>query len=562
MGPDNLHPHLLKLCADKIYDPITCLFNYIMNTQLIPQEWKIHKIIPVPKKGDLTLTKNYRPISLLSILSKVLERLVYDKIIDFVKPKISSSQFGFLKHRSSLTQLLSSYSQVVDALNSGNSCNVVYLDLAKAFDKVPHKELLFKLWMLGITGNLWKWFQNYLVNRSHFVQFNASRSDALPVLSGVPQGSILGPLLFIIYINDMPNEISLSSIYVFADDTKLIKRQCTQDDLSILQSDLNNLLNWCNKWSLALNASKCIHIKFGHCTSSSHLELGELPIKLQDSHKDLGITVQSALSWTPHINTICQKAYCSLGLIRRNTQVHHNRITKRKLYITLVRSNLTYCSQLWRPHLHKNISKIEKIQRRATKYILNNSTLDYKSRLINTHLLPMMYWLELQDTLFLIKCFQNKYENFDITNYLSFSSTNTRSSSSSKLTYKFSRTNTTRHFYFSRITKLWNSLPPIDLSLSFNSLKAKLYDHFWSHFLTNFNSTNICSYHTIMSMHQTHVIFLFFCFQDVHTIGHNLQHVTWKKFILIPPSPHTVTVTVTCCKASIIIIIISWPLSL
>ena len=182
----------------------------------------------------------------------MLERLIYNKIIDFIKPRITSQQFGFLKHRSCLHQLLSSYSEVVDSLNSGDSCSVVYLDLAKAFDKVPHNELLYKLWITGITGNLWKWFRNYLSNRSHFVQFDSSCSDHLPVLSGVPQGSILGPLLFILYINDMPSATTSSSIYIFADDTKLIKRTSVQADLSSLQTDLDNILKWCNKWCLSL----------------------------------------------------------------------------------------------------------------------------------------------------------------------------------------------------------------------------------------------------------------------------------------------------------------------
>ena len=499
MGIDNLHPHLLKLCTPTIYEPVTSLFNSIIKTQLIPEEWKIHKIIPVPKNADPTLVQNYRPISLLCVLSKVLEKLIYNKIIDFIKPQITSQQFGFLKHRSCLTQLLSSYSEVVDFLNSGDSCSVVYLDLAKAFDKVPHNELLYKLWITGITGNLWKWFRNYLSNRSHFVQFDSSCSDHLPVLSGVPQGSILGPLLFILYINDMPSAITSSSIYIFADDTKLIKRSSVQSDLSSLQTDLDNILKWCNKWCLSLNASKCVHVKFGRGCSSPSLKLGNSVIQSLETHKDLGVTVHCTFSWTCHIDLICRKAYCSLSLIRRNTQIYHNQITKRKLYniICLVRSNLTFCSQLWRPKLHRDIIKIEKIQRRATKFILNSSSADYKSRLIQTNLLPVMYWFELQDLLFVIKCLKKPTENFDIKKFLSFSTSITRSGTQHKLVFNHVRTNTVRHFFFHRVVKLWNSIPLVDLSLSFETLKTTLYNHFWSHFITNFDPSDICSYHII-----------------------------------------------------------------
>ncbi len=226
-------------------------------------------------------------------------------------------------------------------MNSGDSCSVVYLDLVKAFDKVPHKELLFKLWTTGITGNLWNWFRNYLSDSSHFVQFDSSCSEALPVLSGVPQGSILGPLLFIMYINDMPNAITSSSIYIFADDTKLIKRQCKQEDLNSLQANLNNIQSWCNEWSQTLNASKCVDIHFGRGTSSL-LNLGNIPIQTLDTHKDLGNPVNCTLLWTSKIDSICKKAYFSLNLIRRKTQKYHNQTTKCKLYISLVRSNLTY----------------------------------------------------------------------------------------------------------------------------------------------------------------------------------------------------------------------------
>ena len=147
----------------------------------------------------------------------------------------------------------------------------MYSDLAKAFDKVPHNELLYKLWITDITGNLWKWFRNHLSNRYHFIQFDSLCSDHLPVLSGIPQGSILGPFLFILYINDMPSAITSSLIYIFADDTKLIKRTSVQADLSSLQTDLDNILKWCNKWCLSLNASKCVHIKFGRgCSFYSH----------------------------------------------------------------------------------------------------------------------------------------------------------------------------------------------------------------------------------------------------------------------------------------------------
>ena len=223
-----------------IHKSVTTLFNSIIQTQ---KNGKSTKLFPFQRKVTLHLSK-----TTVLYFFLVLERLICDKIINFIKLKLTSHQFGFLKHRSCLTQLLSSHSEVVDSLNSGENCSIIYLELAKAFDKVPHNELLYKLWTMGIIG---KWFRNYLSQRSHFVQFDSSSSDTLPVLSCVPQGSILGPLLFIIYINDMPTAITSSSIYIFADDTKLVKRTCVLADYSSIQTDLDNILIWCNKWNLS-----------------------------------------------------------------------------------------------------------------------------------------------------------------------------------------------------------------------------------------------------------------------------------------------------------------------
>ena len=188
MGHDNINPKILKFCALALADPITSLFSKCLKSGNIPSEWKVHKICPVHKKGSKLDVKNFRPISLLCIISKVLESLIYDKVINFIRPLLSVRQFGFLNNRSCLTQLLTSFSEIFQSIDDKKVTDVVYFDFRKAFDSVPHDELLFKLWSLGITGELWFWFKNYLKNRTHYVSIDGSDSNYKPVISGVPQG--------------------------------------------------------------------------------------------------------------------------------------------------------------------------------------------------------------------------------------------------------------------------------------------------------------------------------------------------------------------------------------
>ena len=212
-------PLLLKLGAATLTLPFTHLFNTCFCS--IPDEWKVYKIIPIPKGSNPADVQNYRPISLLCIMSKILESIIYNKIIDFVCPFISAHQFGFLSKRSCINQLLSSFSYIVNSVDSKTSCDIVFRDFIKAFDPIPHSELLFKLWSYGITGPLWSWFQAYLANRSHFVFVDGCSSSSLPVRSGVPQGSVLGPLLFLLCVNDIPHVTKHCNPYLFTDDTKL-----------------------------------------------------------------------------------------------------------------------------------------------------------------------------------------------------------------------------------------------------------------------------------------------------------------------------------------------------
>ena len=223
--------------------------------------------------------------------------------------------------------------------------------------------------------------------------------------------------------------------------------------------------------------------------------LSDITIPCNTCHKDLGIILSSDLNWNNHYKSITARAYKVLGLIRRTILPNHSTTTMVKLYVSLVRSQLLYCTQIWRPHLTKHILTIERVQRRATKYILNDYTSCYKTRLLKLNLLPLMYMFELQDLLFAIKSIKSPTNQFNINNYIKFSTISTRSEASNKLKPPCHINNTSRHSYFHRIPYLWNAMPIFDLNKSFCTLKTKLKQYLWDHFKSNFDINNNCTFH-------------------------------------------------------------------
>ena len=244
MGADGIGPRVLKMCATALCEPLCHLFSASVANSCIPSEWKVHCVTPIHKSGDKSIVSNYRPISLLSCVSKVLERLIYNNIIDYVSPFISIYQFGFSRGRSTLQQLLIFLSDIFHNIDDKLQTDAIYLDLRKAFDSVPHDKLLVKLYSIGITGELWEWFKSYLSSRTQCVSISGTLSNTLPVTSGVPQGSILGPLLFLIFINDIPSLAQHISVLLYADDTKCYHPISQFSDSLNLQADLDSLTQW------------------------------------------------------------------------------------------------------------------------------------------------------------------------------------------------------------------------------------------------------------------------------------------------------------------------------
>ena len=257
-GPDELHPRILKECAHELSTSLCIIFNKSIRLGRLPDDWKHANITPAFKKGIKTLVANYRQISLLSIVCKLCKRCVLQKLLPELIHVLTPLQHGFIPGRSCVTQLLSVLHDLGSSLDTGDEVDVVFLNFSKAFDSVPHGRLLHELSLLGIQGSLHAWFTDYLSSRSQRVVIDGVFSPWISVTSGVPQGSILGPLLFLLYINDLPNVTSPStSIALFADDAKCYRVVRNAEDVLSFQHDLYSVYDWSKDWGPSYNTNKC-----------------------------------------------------------------------------------------------------------------------------------------------------------------------------------------------------------------------------------------------------------------------------------------------------------------
>ena len=250
-GADDLSPRFLLHIKEQISYPLFLIFRKSLDEGVVPEDWKLSNVSPIYKKGNRNQAENYRPVSLTSVICKLFESIMRDTLVHHLEEKllIGSSQHGFRKGRSCLTNLLAFLDKVTDLVDSGNSIDVVFLDFAKAFDKVPHKRLIIKLESHGITGKVSQWVREWLKERMQRVCINGVTSSWLEVMSGVPQGSVLGPILFLIYINDLDNGIK-NWILKFADDTKIFSAVNNDSDRRLLQKDLDNLDMMAEEWQM------------------------------------------------------------------------------------------------------------------------------------------------------------------------------------------------------------------------------------------------------------------------------------------------------------------------
>jgi len=384
-GPDGIPTILLKMCADQLAVPLSHLFQKTLVTGKLPQDWKHAKITPIFKKGSRKKPGNYRPVSLTSQPCKVLERIIRKHISQHleINDLISKHQHGFMKRKSCQTNLLEALEDWTRSLDEGNALDVAYLDYQKAFDTVPHRRLGRKLSAYGIQGQVLNWVCDFLQDRCQQVAIGNSLSSIAKVSSGVPQGSVLGPTLFILYVNELPSLVN-SNMKMFADDSKLYRTIQDNSDTLALQDDLDTLGNWSRKWLLKFNVAKC---KIMHCGSSNahneyHMRQANNEIVLEETtlERDLGVTVTNTLKATKHCHLAANKAMSSLRLLRMAFS-SLNQSNFKVLYTTYVRPHLDYCLSAVGPFMVQDFRALDKVQRRATKLVREIRHLPYPERL-------------------------------------------------------------------------------------------------------------------------------------------------------------------------------------
>ena len=374
VGVDGMHPKLLKCASEIISKPLAKIFNNSLNSSDIPIEFKTAKITPIHKGNSKIDINNYRPISVLPIPSKILERAVHDQFYKYLNDNfvLSDCQSGFRKFFSTATSVCDIQEYLLNNMNEGYYTTAIMLDLKKAFDLIPHTLIIKKLPYYGVTGKELRWFENYLTNRKQCVVIDGTTSDYRPVKSGVPQGSILGPLLFCLFINDIANvKLSESSkLSLYADDTALFFRSKVKSDLeTIAQSQFNVICKWLKLNRLILNVSKTKVMLFARKSKIKYMKLeiyyDNHKLEMVDNFKYLGIILDSRLDWSQHFSYIKMKISKAIGCIRR-IKTFLTRKTIINLYYAMILPHIDYCCTSWGIYSQTNIDKLQRLQ---NKYI-------------------------------------------------------------------------------------------------------------------------------------------------------------------------------------------------
>ena len=453
---------MLKSLAKEFTKPLTILFKKSIDLSKLPYCWKTSNISVIFKKGMKYLAGNYRPISLTSVLCKILESIIREHLVDhmLINGLFTEKQYGFISGRSAALQLLRVLDEWSEALDNGDAIDAIYMDFQKAFDTVPHRRLLRKVKAYGFVTNIVDWLADFLTGRTQVVNIKGESSEAKHIKSGIPQGSVLGPFLFLLFVNDIP-ELVKSMLYLFADDNKIWRVIANRKDKELLQTYLETVFNWSKVWLMRIHPDKSAHLRIGQQMDVPQYEytVGVKHVHYKTQEKDLGVLIDNSLSFNAHICEKVKKANMMAGWVRRSFQFLNTDVFN-LLYKSLVRSHLEYAISVWSPHLAKHIDQIEEVQMRATKMVPKLKNMPYPDRLRSLRLPTLSYRRIRGDMINTYKMLSGIYHKECCPKMTTMLDKTGRQGRHSKYLFQErSKLDLRKYSFTQRVVNIWNSLP-------------------------------------------------------------------------------------------------------
>ena len=464
-GPDEISPKLIKTFGYDLVKPLTLLFNKSLQLGQVPYQWKLANVSAIFKnKGDDSDPTNYRPISITSCLGKLLEKIIFKYLYNYLQEHeiLTKYQSGFRPNDSTTNQLLEIYHIILENLDKGKDIKFIFCDVSKAFDKVWHRGLLHKLKKYGINGSLHKWFESYVCNRSRRVINEGSKSTWMTTSAGVPQGSVLGPYLFLLYINDIVEKIN-TTIRLFADDTSLFTVIENQESIQLLNEDLIEIAQWSDDWLIILNHTKTNSMTFTRKkeTNWDDAKFNNVVIKDNKTHTHLGITFSSDATWGDHVQRIYEKAATRLNIMRM-LKYDLDRKSLKQFYTSFIRPTLEYGNIIWDNCTKQQADLLESVQLDAIRIItgLRKGT-SHETLYKEVGFCPLITRRKHSKLIQFFKILNNESPPYINDIVMKFNTHETGYNlRSSNLRHPIPRTTSYQNSFFIATTDLWNDLDP------------------------------------------------------------------------------------------------------
>ena len=483
---DSLSYAVVKGGGDTLSLQMCRLFQLSLKTESLPTNWKRSAIYPIKKKSNPKTVNDFRPISITSCICRIFERIIRDAIQRFLDENLSLnlSQHGFMKGRSTLTAHLLYANELSNSLNNGSCVDCAYFDFSKAFDSVRHDLLLQKLSKIGISGPLFNWICNYLQSRTQVVNINGCISTEKIVSSGVIQGSVLGPILFSIFINDIDEHINNCFILKYADDLRIYRSfkadiSNQQRNHKLFQNDINALVAWSKAWDMKFNIAKCCILHYGRANINAVYKIDDAPIDSRTHEKDLGVLFSNKFKFDEHMETIIKKANQKLGIIARVFQ-NRSSYNMLPLYVALVRPLLEYNSVIWSPITSKYDKKIERIQKKMFKILSDGHIrkLPYRQKLLKMNFLSLRA-RRLQHQLIMMFKMKNNMIGLCFDDFFEKSHNSRTRGNIYKLIVPKSATKRHKGFFSSSCVRHWNLLKSSEINVhSIRRFKKSIMSYF------------------------------------------------------------------------------------